>query len=74
MCDSHQEGGDGHANDKTCDDIRPVVAVFRHTVQTSEEGETHEPQRHDGLGQARPLGLDRAGHIHLPGETHDWVR
>lgn len=39
--ESHQESGDGSADDEASDDIGPVVAVFSYTVQTGEEGQTH---------------------------------
>lgn len=67
-CDSHQEGGDGGADDEAGDDVRPVVAVLGHAVQTGEEGQTHEPQRQHRLGQAGALRLHRARHVHLGGE------
>lgn len=71
-CDSHQEGGDGGADDEAGDDVRPVVAVLGHAVQTGEEGQTHEPQRQHRLGQAGALRLHRARHVHL--EQRDGTR
>lgn len=64
----YQKGGNGHSNDKASDYIRPVVAVLCYPVNTSQEGQAHQPQRHDRFGQPSPFGFDWASDVHLKQE------
>lgn len=64
----YQKGGNRHSDDEASDYIRPVVAVLCHPVNPSQEGQAHQPQRHDGLGQPSPFGFDWASDVHLKQE------
>lgn len=64
----YQKGGNGHSDDKASDYIRPVVAVLCHPVNTSQEGQAHQPQRHDRLGQPSTFGFHRTSDVHLKQE------
>lgn len=66
--DPYQKGGNGHSDDKASDYVRPVVAVLCHPVNTRQEGQAHQPQRHDRLGQPSALCLHWAGDVHLKRE------
>lgn len=67
----YQKGGDGHSDDEASDYIRPVVAVLCHPVNTRQEGQAHQPQRHDRLGQPGPFGFHRASDVHLKREEKE---
>ena len=63
--ESHQEEGDGRAQDETGQDVRAVVAVLGHAVEAGQEGGAQRDQAQHRLGQPAGLGPDGAGDVHL---------